>query len=256
MITAPSLDALDRVAHGFFTRQGGVSTGIYASLNIGLGSDDDRANVLENRARVAARLDLPAERFVTPYQHHSADVLTVSRAPWPGGEAPKGDAIVTDRPGILLGVATADCGPVLFADNDAGVVGAAHAGWRGALNGVLDATLDAMEKLGAKRERIHAILGPTISAKAYEVGSEFVARFEDAAPDNGRYFTPSDRPGHAMFDLPAYIVARLEKAGAGHALNLGLCTYADEDRFFSYRRTTHRGEPDYGRLVSAIAIRD
>lgn len=256
MITAPALDALDRIAHGFFTRQGGVSTDIYGSLNIGLGSSDPRANVLENRARVARRFSLPAERLVTPYQHHSADVLTVTQAPWPGGEAPKGDALVTDRPGILLGVATADCGPVLFADNEAGVIGAAHSGWRGALYGVLDATLDAMEALGARRERIHAVLGPTISAHAYEVGSEFVARFEHEDADSTRYFTPSTRPGHAMFDLPAYIVTQLEKAGAGHAQSLDLCTYADEERFFSYRRTTHRGEPDYGRLVSTITIQD
>lgn len=256
MITATTLDALDRVAHGFFTRQGGVSTGIYDSLNIGLGSDDTRANVLENRARVAACLNLPADRLVTPYQHHSADVLNVEQAPWPGGGLPKGDAVVTDRPGILLGISTADCGPVLFADNDAGVVGAAHSGWRGALTGVLEATLDAMENLGARRERTCAVLGPTISAKAYEVGGEFVGRFEVGDADNARFFTPSQRAGHAMFDLPAYIVARLTAAGVGTTENLKLCTYADEERFFSYRRTTHRGEPDYGRLVSAIAIRE
>ncbi len=256
MITATALETHDRVAHGFFTRQGGVSSGIYGSLNIGLGSDDERVNVLENRARAAARFALPADRLLTAHQHHSADVLAVEQAPWPDGAAPKGDAMVTDRPGILLGILTADCGPVLFSDNEAGVIGAAHAGWRGALTGVLEATLDAMERLGARRERVSAVLGPTISADAYEVGDDFKARFEADDPANSRFFRPSARAGHAMFDLPGYILARLERAGTGSAENLRLCTYANEDDFYSYRRTTHRGEPDYGRLVSAITLRE
>lgn len=256
MITAPALDALQGIAHGFFTRRGGVSTGVYDSLNIGLGSDDSKEAVTENRRRVAARFDLAADRLVTPYQCHSADAVTVSEAPWPGGEPPRADAVVTNVAGILIGISTADCGPVLFADGEAAVVGAAHAGWRGALTGVLEATLDAMEGLGAKRSRIRAVLGPTISAKAYEVGEEFVARFQAADADNARFFAPAERAGHAMFDLPAYIVARLRAAGVGHAEDLGLCTYADEGRFFSYRRMTHRGEADYGRLISAITLRD
>jgi hypothetical protein len=162
--------------------------------------------------------------------------------------------MVTNRPGLALGIATADCGPVLFADAEARVIGGAHAGWKGAFTGVLEATLEAMERLGARRERVVAVLGPMISRKAYEVGPEFVARFTEAAPDNARYFSPSEREGHAMFDLPAYIRTRLEGAGVGTFEDLGLCTYADERRFYSYRRTTHRGEPDYGRLISAIAL--
>lgn len=255
MITAPALEALDRISHGFLTRQGGVSQGIYESLNIGLGSDDERDLVKENRQRVASRFGLTESDLVTPHQHHSADVIHVTEAPWPGGKSPKGDAVVTDRPGILLGIATADCGPVLFADNEAGVVAAAHSGWRGAFTGILEATVTAMTALGAKRENIHAVLGPTISAAAYEVGPEFVDRFAEADASTARYFRPSEKPGHSMFDLPAYILTRLGNAGIAHAENLDLCTYADEDRFFSYRRTTHRNEPDYGRLISVITLR-
>jgi YfiH family protein len=255
LIVAPALDALPGVAHGYFTRAGGVSEGIYASLNIGLGSSDDRTAVLENRGRVADRLGVARDRFVMPYQVHSPDVVTVE-APWAPGESPRADALVTDRPGLGIGVSTADCGPILFADGAAGVVGAAHAGWKGAFTGVAEATLAAMERLGARRERIVAVLGPTISGRAYEVGPEFVERFTAADARNADYFTGSNKPGHALFDLPAYIVARLRAAGVGHAEDLGLCTYGDEDRFFSFRRMTHRGEPDYGRLVSAIAIRD
>ncbi|WP_321339008.1 peptidoglycan editing factor PgeF [Breoghania sp.] len=255
MISAPDLADLPGIAHGYFTRNGGVSEGIYASLNIGPGSDDARANVRENRARVASRFGLDADRLVSPYQHHSAIAVTV-REPWAVGEGPKADAMVTDQPGIILGVSTADCGPVLFADPEARVVGAAHSGWRGALGGILESTIEAMIALNAARDRIVAVLGPCISAKAYEVGSEFVDSFKAHDPENGRYFTPSERPGHAMFDMPAYIVKRLQAAGIAHATSLGRCTYSEEDDFYSYRRMTHRGEGDYGRQVSAICIRE
>ncbi len=241
--------ALEPVPHGFFTRRGGVSTGLYASLNTGLGSRDDRAAVLENRARVAARLG--ASGLATPYQVHSPDAVVV-RSAWAPGEGPHVDGVVTDVPGLAIGVSSADCGPILFADAEAGVVGAAHAGWRGAFGGVLESTLDVMESIGARRARIVAVLGPTISAAAYEVGPEFIARFLEADPENARFFVPSDRPEHHRFDLPAYIGMRLRRAGAGTVADLGLCTYADPERFFSYRRMTHLGEADYGRLVAAI----
>ncbi len=242
-----------RFAHGFFTRQGGVSRGVYEGLNVGIGSDDQREHVLENRARVAARLG-DCAFLATPRQVHSPDVAVVE-APWAPDEQPIADAVVTNRPGIAAGVLTADCGPVLFAEPQAGVVGAAHAGWKGATGGVLENTIAAMERLGAQRSRILATLGPTISQANYEVGPEFVDRLIALDPANRTYLTASKRPDHAMFDLPAYIVARLARAGVT-ARWTGECTYADSDRFFSYRRTTHRGEPDYGRQISAILIRD
>jgi YfiH family protein len=251
-LTHSLLAGLPDIRHGFFTRRGGVSTGIYESLNCGLGSSDDRAAILENRARVTAALGIPAGRLATPHQIHSPDAVVVETA-WEPGKGPKADAVVTRTAGIALGVGSADCGPTLFADAAAGVIGASHSGWRGALSGVLEATIAAMEGLGAKRERIVAVLGPTISKKNYEVGGEFVAAFENADPQNARFFAPATRPGHMMFDLPGYIIARLGAAGVT-AADMGLCTYADPERFFSYRRTTHRGEPDYGRLISAIAL--
>jgi polyphenol oxidase len=254
-IHAPLLERFgaDGIRHGFFSRRGGVSKGLYAGLNAGVGSRDDPAAVSENRSRVAASLGTTPDRLLTLYQVHSADALTV-REPF-RGERPKADAMVTDRPGLALGVLAADCGPVLFADGEARVVGAAHAGWKGAFTGVLEATIDAMERLGARRERISAVLGPSISAENYEVGPEFVDRFIAADAGNARYFAPSPRDGHAMFDLNAYTVDRLAAAGV-QAGQLGLCTYADEDRFYSYRRATHRAEPDYGRQISAIMIED
>lgn len=255
MISASELADLPGIGHGFFTRNGGVSQGIYSSLNIGLGSDDERPHVEENRARVAKTFALAPDRFVSLYQHHSADAVTV-REPWAQGAGPKADAMVTDQPGILLGIATADCGPVLFADPHARVVGAAHAGWRGALTGILEATIEAMVALDAERDRIIAVLGPTISGSAYEVGDEFMQRFTEADPGNDCYFSPSKRSDHSMFDLPAYIVDRLERTGVSRATSVGRCTYSEEDNFFSYRRTTHRGEGDYGRQVSAICIRE
>jgi len=252
-LSSASLSALPAIRHGFFTRQGGVSAGIYESLNCGVGSQDERASVAENRARVAAALGVDAGRLATPYQVHSPDAVIVDEV-WLPGEGPKADAVVTRRPGIAVGVGTADCGPILFADAKAGVVGAAHAGWKGALTGVIEATLEAMERLGADRGDVVAALGPTISARAYEVGPEFRERFLDSAASNARFFVPSDRDAHFRFDLPAYIGERMEKAGVGRFENLGHCTYADPARFFSYRRTTHRGEPDYGRLLHAIAL--
>ena len=250
VIEAPELSAHAALRHAFFTRQGGVSEGLYASLNGGLGSSDAPERVAENRARMCAQLGLPAQNLVSLYQVHSADVVTVEA---PFRERPKADAMVTRVPGLALGIATADCGPILFADPDNRVVGAAHAGWKGALGGVVEATVAAMERLGATRRTIVAVLGPTISQANYEVGAEFVARFRAEVPDSATFFAEG-REGHAQFDLPAFIRARLAEAGVGAATALGLCTYADPDRFYSFRRTTHRGEPDYGRLISAIAL--
>lgn len=252
VITHPALAALPGIRHGFFTRRGGVSNGIYASLNCGIGSDDRREDVLENRARVSSALGTEPDKLATPYQIHSAEAVTVTEA-WQPGKGPRADAVVTDRPGIALGVGSADCGPTLFADAEAGVVAAAHSGWRGALVGILESTVAAMERLGARPERIIAVLGPTISQANYEVGPELKARFVDADPANAGFFVPAPRPDHYQFDLPGFILARLGGAGVA-AVSVGLCTYADPDRFFSYRRGTHRGENDYGRLLSAITL--
>jgi YfiH family protein len=251
-ITAQPLE-LPGIAHAFFTREGGVSTGIYRSLNTGMGSQDSRDAVLENRSRAVRHLGTTIDRLLTPFQVHSADAIKVDEV-WEQGQGPKADAVVTKRPGIAVGVGAADCGPVLFADVHARVVGAAHSGWKGALTGILESTVTAMEELGAAREKIVAVLGPTISSAAYEVGPEFVDRFKEADARNVRFFSGSPQKEHSMFDLPAYIVSRLEAAGVASATSLGLCTYSDDARFFSYRRTTHRGEPDYGRLLSAIML--
>ena len=253
MLQAPSLSRFDRLRHGFFTRAGGVSQGVYASLNGGTGSNDAPAQVAENRARMAAALGVAPERLLTAYQIHSPDVVVAER-PWSRDSRPRADAIVTRTPRLAVGVSTADCGPLLFADAEAGVVGAAHAGWRGALSGVIEATVAAMEELGARRAHIAAALGPAIRQPNYEVGPEFVERFLAADPANARFFLPAARAGHAMFDLAGYIAQRLERAGIGDFEDLGLCTYAEPERFFSYRRTTQRGEPDYGRHVNAIAL--
>ncbi|WP_349370624.1 peptidoglycan editing factor PgeF [Salinarimonas sp.] len=253
LIQSEALSRDPRIRHAFFTREGGASEGLYASLNGGLGSGDDRARVLANRARMAERVGVAPDALVSVHQIHSPDVVVVE-APWAQDARPKADAMATDRPGIALAILTADCGPVLFADGEAGVIGAAHAGWRGALGGVVEATVAAMERLGARRERIAAVLGPTISQPAYEVGAELrdAALAEDPAAE--RFFAPGAREGKLQFDLPGYIGARLARAGIGAAHDLARCTYAEEARFYSYRRATHRGEPDYGRLVSAIAL--
>lgn len=253
MLQAPSLSRIANVRHGFFTRSGGVSGGVYATLNGGVGSDDAPAKVAENRARMAEALGVTPERLLTPYQIHSPDVV-VAEDPWTPAARPRADAVVTRTPGLAIGVSTADCGPLLFADPQAGVIGASHAGWRGAFTGIIEATLEAMERLGAERSRIIAALGPTIRQPNYEVGPEFVERFLAADADNARFFSPSDRSGYAMFDLAGYIGKRLQYADVENFEDLGLCTYGDPDRFYSYRRTTLRGEPDYGRHINAIAL--
>jgi YfiH family protein len=243
--------ALDGVPHGFFGRRGGVSTGVVAGLNAGLGSDDDLAAVAENRYR-ALNAVLAGGRLVGVHQIHSADAVTVIE-PWEDSIRPRADALVTDRPGLALAILTADCAPVLLADKEAGVVGAAHAGWKGAIGGVTDTTILAMEALGAKRERIVAAIGPCIARASYEVDGAFARRFEDEDPANERFFAPG-RPGHQQFDLEAYVAHRLAAAGVTRAEALGLDTYADEKRFYSFRRATHRCEADYGRQISIIGL--
>jgi hypothetical protein len=240
--------ALSPVPHGFFTRSGGVSGGIYAGLNGGLGSGDDRAAVTENRARIAAHLG--AAHLVSVSQVHSALVHAV-HGPWQG-DRPEGDAMVTSVPGVALGVLSADCAPVLLSDSHAGVIGAAHAGWKGALGGVLEAVVDAMIAHGATRDAIRAVVGPSISQAAYEVGPDFVERFIDDDPEAARFFA-GGRGDRAQFDLPGFALRRLREAGVA-AEWTGHCTYADPARFYSYRRACHAGESDYGRLVSAIAL--
>jgi len=255
MLQALLLSELAGVRHGFFTRSGGVSHGVYATLNGGTGSNDAPDNVAENRARMAMALGVTPDRFLTAYQIHSPDVVVVEE-PWTHDRRPRADAMVTRLPRLAIGVSTADCGPLLFADAEAHVIAAAHAGWRGALAGVIEAAIAAMEKLGAQRSRIATALGPTIRQPNYEVGSEFVERFLAADADNKRFFKPSTSSGHAMFDLGGYIAERLQRAGITNFEDLGLCTYAEPERFFSYRRTTKLGEPDYGRHINAIALAD
>lgn len=252
-ITAPALDD-PRIAHGFFTRQGGVSTGIYAALNGGTGSRDDRVNVMENRRRMAEALGVAADHLVLPYLVHSPDAVAVA-APFTDADRPRCDGLATRVPGLALGVTGADCGMVLLADAAAGVVGACHAGWKGAVYGVLEATVAAMLSLGATTAGIAAVLGPTIACESYEVGPEFRARVVERDGFYASFFAPSAKAGHHHFDLPGFITHRLRGTGIGRVVDLALDTYADEARFFSYRRATHRGEPDYGRLVGAIALR-
>lgn len=244
-------DCLAGVPHGFLGRRGGVSTGDLAGLNVGTGSKDDRDAIAENR-RLAVAAVMPNAELATVHQVHSARAVYVER-PWLHEQRPRADAMVTDRPGILLGILTADCAPVLFADVDAGVVGAAHAGWRGAFAGVTDTTIEALEQLGARRVRISAAVGPCIAQPSYEVDEDFRSRFLEADHANGRFF--NSRPdGAPHFDLEAYVVSRLQAAGLAQVEALGLDTYARAERFYSYRRATHRGEPDYGRQVSLIGL--
>ncbi|MCV2879492.1 peptidoglycan editing factor PgeF [Sedimentimonas flavescens] len=247
ILTSP---ALNGVAHGFFTRKGGASSGVFQGLNCGHGSSDLTDAVNVNRDRVAAAMGVTPEAMVGVHQIHSADVLSVTG---PLDAPVQADALVTATPGVLLTVLTADCQPVLFADRQAGVVGAAHAGWRGALEGVLEATVEAMEALGAERANITAVIGPCISQRAYEVGHDFMENFLVEDPDYGRFFSggPAGKP---MFDLPAFGLHRLREAGVGEAEWTRHCTYSDSERFYSYRRTTHAGEADYGRLISTIRL--
>jgi len=244
-------ELLKGVDHGFFTRRGGASSGIYAGLNCGPGSSDQREAVAMNRARAAAALDLAPGRLLSLHQVHSATVVVAGPLGW--GERPRADGVVTDVPGLALGILTADCAPVLLADAEAAVVGAAHAGWRGAVDGVIEATVAAMERLGARAARIVAAVGPTISQRAYEVGPEFFDRFQSEEAGYERFFAP----GHGdrlRFDLPGFVLSRLRAAGVADAGWIGACTWSDPDRFFSYRRATQAGEADYGRLLSAIRL--
>jgi YfiH family protein len=244
--------SLTSVAHGFFGRTGGISTGIFTSLNCGPGSGDIREAVIENRRRVAETLS-PGARLITLYQVHSAEAVIVT-APWELGEGPHADAMATNVPNLALGILTADCAPVLFADAEAGVIGAAHAGWKGALGDVTDAAIAAMQKLGAKRSRITAAIGPCISQQSYEVGAEFRDRFLEIDSHNARFFVAGERLDHFRFDLEGFVAQKLEAAGIDNVEHFHACTYARETDFFSFRRTTHRGETDYGRQVSAIAL--
>ncbi len=251
VVQSAPLTAAAGISHAFFTRGGGVSTGLYRGLNAGIGSDDAGEAVAENRRR-AARFLAGVDDILTPWQIHSPAVVAVD-APF-GSTRPKADAVVTATPDLAIGVVTADCGPVLFADAEARVVGAAHAGWKGAVGGVLEATIEAMERLGARRGSIVASLGPTITQDSYEVGAGMADDIVAGDGEASRFFAPGAAPDKRQFDLPGLIVSRLTRAGVSASF-VGACTYRDEARFFSYRRTTHRGEPDYGRQISAIALR-
>ena len=250
-VEALKAEALAGVRHGFLGRSGGVSQGVCSGLNVGWGSGDDRESIRENRRRAVAAV-APGAALVTLHQVHSADALHVA-APFPDDARPKADAMVADRPGLLLGILTADCAPVLLADREAGVVAAAHAGWKGALGGVVEATVAAMERRGARRERIAAAVGPCIARRSYEVDDAFLRRFAEIDPDHERFFSLG-REGHHQFDLEGFVVSRLAEAGLERIEALGEDTYSQPERFFSYRRATHRGEPDYGRQVSLIAL--
>ncbi len=252
MLCSPLLSAIPGLRHAFFNRDGGVSDGIYGGLNGGLGSNDDPANVRENRRRMAEQMGVKPEHFLSAHQVHSPDAV-VATGPWQGPSRPKADAIVTRSEGLAIGVTAADCGPILLVDPNARVIGAAHAGWKGALTGILESTIDAMEKLGAERGGMVAAIGPLIRQHSYEVGGEFVECFIEADADNALFFIPATREGHSMFDLAGFIRMRLENAGVLMIDDLGVDTYSDE-RFYSYRRSVHRQEPDYGRHVHAIVL--
>ncbi|MBI1207644.1 MAG: peptidoglycan editing factor PgeF [Azospirillum sp.] len=255
MITLGALNDISGIRHCFFTRAGGVSTGLYSSLNCGLGSKDDPTAVAENRARAMTRLDLAPDRLVTLYQVHSPRVVVVE-TPWQPEQAPQGDAMVTATPGIALGILTADCLPVLLADRKARVIGAAHAGWKGALAGVIEETVRQMIALGAKPARMVAGLGPCIAQRSYEVGPDFPAGFLAETPTNADFLAPSRRTGHFMFDLTGYVARKIGNCGVATIQRCPNDTRAEEARFFSYRRATLRGEPDYGRGLSAIVLQE
>jgi len=252
MFCASTLESCDGIRHGFFTRQGGVSKGVYGSLNCGLGSRDDAESVQQNRALVAETLGVPPDRLLTLYQVHSATAVIVETS-WEGAAA-EADALVTRTPGLAIGALTADCAPVLFCDPEAHVIAAAHAGWRGALSGIVEATIASMQELGASPERVVAVIGPSISQRAYEVGSDYVDRFMAEEPASSSFFMTDDSSGEPHFDLSGYVAERLARAGVGTVSDLGLCTYCDETRLFSYRRSQHHGEEDYGRQISAIVL--
>lgn len=252
MFCASTLESCDGIRHGFFTRQGGVSKGVYGSLNCGLGSRDDAENVRQNCSLVAETLGVPPEHLLTLYQIHSATAVIVDK-PW-NCTVSEADALVTRTPGLAIGALTADCAPVLFCDPEARVIAAAHAGWRGALLGIVEATVASMERLGAKPERVVAVIGPTISQRAYEVGADYVERFLAEEPASSPFFMTDDGSGEPHFDLAGYVADRLARAGVGTVSDLGLCTYCDETRLFSYRRSQHHGEDDYGRQISAIVL--
>ena len=252
MLSSPLLSSIPGLRHAFFTRDGGVSDGVYGSLNGGLGSGDDPADVRENRRRMAEQMGVSPEYLLNVHQVHSPDAV-IATGPWQSPSRPKADAIVTRAEGLAIGVTTADCGPVLLVDPNARVIGAAHAGWRGALTGILESTIDAMEKLGAERKDTVAAIGPLIRQPSYEVGSEFVVRFIEADADNAIFFLPAVRDGHSMFDLAGFIRTRLENAGILMIDDLDIDTYSDA-RCYSYRRSVHRNEPDYGRHVHAIIL--
>jgi hypothetical protein len=251
-IIARCLESGGGIRHGFFTRTGGHSKGIYASLNCGLGSRDERADVIRNREAVATLLGTTSERLLTANQIHSSDALIVT-APWTYDSRPKVDGLVTATPGLAIAVLTADCAPVLFADREAGVIGAAHAGWRGAVKGVIEACVEAMLRLGARRDRIVAAVGPCISQANYEVGPEFESDVTGKDPASRPFFVPGST-GRAHFDLPGYVASRLQRVGVDRVERQTSCTFADATRFFSYRRSGKSGEPDYGRQVSAIVL--
>ena len=246
------LSAVPGLRHAFFNREGGVSRGVYAGLNGGIGSNDDPANVVENRRRMAQQLGVRPQYLITAYQVHSPDAVVASE-PWEAATRPRADAIVTRTEGLAIGVTAADCGPILLVDPNTRVIGAAHAGWKGALTGIVESTVEAMEKLGAERANIVAAIGPLIRQHSYEVGDEFVERFVETDAENALLFLPAAREGHAMFDLAGFIRKRLQSAGVLIVDDVGVDTYSDE-RFFSYRRSVHRKEPDYGRHIHAIAL--
>lgn len=252
LIEAPALASIKYVRHGFFTREGGVSSGLYQSLNCGYGSDDEAANVTENRRRVRDALDVTAESLITPYQVHGTHVVVVTQ-PWSHDAAPKADGLATGVPGIALGILTADCAPILFADRDAGVIGACHAGWRGTLDGIVEATLAAMDGLGAQRANIRAAIGPCIAQNSYQVGPEFRDRFRAADDGNDKFFKADDECCY-RFDLAGFVLERLNRAGIADSSWIGLDTCTEDKRLFSFRRSTQKGEADFGRGLSVITL--
>lgn len=253
MIESKAISGLGSIRHGFFTREGGTSTDLYESLNCGYGSNDDPVRVSDNRQQVAAQLGTPPTNLVTAHQAHTGTPVMVTE-PWAPDDAPVADGLVTREPGIALGILTADCVPVLFAEPYARIIGAAHAGWRGAVAGIVEATIAGMEILGADRQHISAAIGPSISQPCYEVGSDLHTQITEADDSDRAFFMPGERDDHWMFDLPGYVAERLSRANIALFERLTPCTYSDEVRFFSYRRATHRGEADYGRQISAIVM--